>query len=666
MSAALPFHQQSRDPESHFKLHWFAAMLRLRGLLPTPDNENGLGFLNGYYEELDAFGFQTSGPSAEARWERLLAAWENSFGGHLPLRALRESCALDGLAMTLLFTAGLVEEDVRFGQLFEVLNQVPGEWRPTFGLLTMVTDDESARQALLALLAAGLLVPGNVDAPRARWTLQVPTVLWDSMRGGDAPAIEWARHVPVEALPRPDELVLETDTRNALGHLPRLLAGGRQGLVVVRGPRGGGRRTLLRAAARSLGRGVLELNERAGSAAGPLATLLNALPVVELKPSPGETVAVPKLSSYSGPIGVVAPLRGGVEGGDDTITFRVGVPDIACRAALWASSLGVDSERARSLALRYRTPSGTIRTVAERARTECRLAGRSSPTTEDVARAFDGQRADTLERLSHRVRVAGDWGDLAVAESTARELTLLESRCRHRERLLDYVAAPLAAGLTPGVRALLTGPSGTGKTLAARLLASVLGKELYALDLSVVVNKYLGETEKNLESVLCQAEERDVVLLLDEGDALLTRRTDVQTSNDRYANLETNYLLQRLESYEGILLVTTNASERIDAAFKRRMDVVIEFRAPDPVERWQIWRLHLPGGHQVSDELLGELASRCELKGGQIRNASLHASLLALRDDRAVGDRDVEAAVQREYMKAAQVCPLRIAEAVGG
>ena len=96
------------------------------------------------------------------------------------------------------------------------------------------------------------------------------------------------------------------------------------------------------------------------------------------------------------------------------------------------------------------------------------------------------------------------------------------------------------------------------------------------------------------------------------------------------------------------------------------MDVVIEFRAPDPVERWQIWRLHLPDGHAGERRLLGELASRCELKGGQIRNASLHASLLALRDDRAVGDRDVEAAVRREYMKAAQVCPLRIAEAVGG
>src|SRR5205085_9337809 len=130
--------------------------------------------------------------------------------------------------------------------------------------------------------------------------------------------------------------------------------------------------------------------------------------------------------------------------------------------------------------------------------------------------------------------------------------------------------------------------SGTGKTLAARLLAAALRMDLYRLDLSAVVNKYIGETEKNLNQVFARAEELDVLLLLDEGDALLTRRTDVQTSTDRYANLETNYLLQRLESFEGILIVTTNAINRIDDAFKRRMDVVVDFRPPDVAERWTI------------------------------------------------------------------------------
>jgi SpoVK/Ycf46/Vps4 family AAA+-type ATPase len=225
--------------------------------------------------------------------------------------------------------------------------------------------------------------------------------------------------------------------------------------------------------------------------------------------------------------------------------------------------------------------------------------------------------------------------------------------------LQGSVSAVLAAQLNPGVRALFSGPSGTGKTLAARLLAAVLQKDLYRLDLSAVVNKYIGETEKNLNQVFARAEELDVILLLDEGDALLTQRTDVQTANDRYANLETNYLLQRIESFSGILIVTTNAGERIDSAFQRRMDVVIDFRPPDAAERWAIWQLHLPPTHVVPQPLLEEVAHRCLLSGGQIRNAVLHATLLALDDGGIVTAGHVEAALQREYRKAGAVCPLR-------
>src|SRR5262249_20729988 len=153
------------------------------------------------------------------------------------------------------------------------------------------------------------------------------------------------------------------------------------------------------------------------------------------------------------------------------------------------------------------------------------------------------------------------------------------------------------------------------------------------LDLSGVVNKYLGETEKNLERVLEHVEALDVVLLLDEGEALLARRTDVQNANDRYANLETNYLLQRLESFDGIVVITTNAERHLDAALGRRLDVIIHFPAPGAVEREALWRAHLPGDHAVGGDLLRELAGRCALTGGQIRNAVLHSSLLAMDGD---------------------------------
>jgi SpoVK/Ycf46/Vps4 family AAA+-type ATPase len=218
---------------------------------------------------------------------------------------------------------------------------------------------------------------------------------------------------------------------------------------------------------------------------------------------------------------------------------------------------------------------------------------------------------------------------------------------------------------------LFTGASGTGKTLAAKILASVVaarhgaqsddnstGLDLYRVDLAAVVNKYIGETEKNLHQVLSRAEALDVMLLLDEGDALLGARTDVKSANDRYANLETNFLLQRLENYQGIVIITTNLSENIDQAFQRRMDVVVPFFPPQPEERLQILDLHLPRDHQVTHSLRERVALRCNLTGSQIRNAALHATLLALEDAASLHDRHLEAGIRSEYRKAGGLCPL--------
>ena len=225
--------------------------------------------------------------------------------------------------------------------------------------------------------------------------------------------------------------------------------------------------------------------------------------------------------------------------------------------------------------------------------------------------------------------------------------------------LRKHVGAGLRGQLQAGVRALFNGTSGTGKTYAARLLAAALQKDLYRLDLSTVVNKYIGETEKNLARVFSFVEELDVILLLDEGDALLTRRTDVGSANDRYANLETNYLLQRLESFEGILIVTTNANDRIDSAFQRRMDTVVEFAAPDAEERRRIWNLHLPENNEILQNRFDEIIQRCKLTGGQIRNISLHAASLALAEKSLLNSEHLESAVRREYRKMGAICPLQ-------
>ena len=654
-----------RTAESHFRLHVYAAVLGLRARLPAPDDQNGLGFLAGYYRELDLAGFAAPGPDAERRWADRLEAWEDDAA--LPLRRLRDSHGLDHLAMRLLFTAGLIEEDLRFGAIFQALNGLADEQRPTLGLLSTWTDDGAARGGLRQLLDVGLLEPGASAGPLSQQGLQVPGTLWETMASGARPAAApWAVHRAPERLPAAEDLVLPEETRAALERLPRLLGDGELRPVVVRGPRGSGRRALLGALARTLGRGLLELDgAQPPLVAGSLATLLGAVPVIELEPAPGEVADVPALGAYRGPIGLVVPARGGIRAGERALTVALEIPDIASRTIHWSQAMPASACDPAALAERFRLPAGTIRTAAQLAHAEAALAGHEAPGDGDVKAALRRLHTEALETLAKRLPVSGDWGELAVCDETAEGLAVLESRCQHRERLRDAVGESFATQLTPGVRVLLTGPSGTGKTLAARLLASVLGKELYSLDLSTVVNKYLGETEKNLDAVFSRAEELDVVLLLDEGDALMTRRTDVQTSNDRYANLETNFLLQRLESYGGILVVTTNAGERIDSAFRRRLDVVVEFRAPDAVERWAIWQLHLPAGHAVSEAMLNEAAYRCQLTGGQIRNAVLHATLLALDDGRAVDDAHVGPAVRREYRKAGAVCPLRTLTAAG-
>ena len=677
----VPFSDLDRTPANHFRLFFFAAVSHILAIASERagswrELSDRFPFLEGYAHELRGCGLTDDRfvPRAAAHWwQQAIARWEASAEMFLPIRVLQSAATLDHRAVTLLFVVALLEEDSRFGILFESLHGRVGQARPTTGLLldgsAALGDRDDVRAAVHRLHTVGLLRVLNPDAPRLQWELEIPGAVWDALRGGRSqwPA-PWARHLEPDALVPIDRLILPDTLAPTVERLPSLLSNGNVHTVIIRGPRHCGRHTILGAVARDLGRGVVHVSGAVGpedvrwKQLGVLATALNAMPVIEVEPAPGQSMAVPPLHGYTGPIGITCGRRGGIVGigTERVVTISIDVPGPSARKQHWLSELDVtafpDLDRVSE---RLRMTGGNIRRAAGLARAHAALGGRSVVTAGDVRHASGALSRDALDVVATQVRTLDDWDRVAVRDETMRDLFDLELRCRHRERLQASPTGTASFGASSGVCALFRGPSGTGKTLAARVLAGVLERDLYRLDLSSLVDKYIGETEKNLERVLSRAEELDVMLLLDEGDALLAPRTSVQSSNDRYANLETNYLLQRLESFEGILVITTNAGDRIDAAFERRMDVVVDFRQADAQERWEIWRLHLGEPNDVDPAFLADVARRCMLSGGQIRNAALYAALHAVDDGGGITTSLLDAAIRREYRKAGAVCPLR-------
>jgi hypothetical protein len=660
---------------THYRLWFFAALATL--IVRVAHHAGSFKqafetfpFLAHYANELADHGLAgVEVDEAAEHWCAAVHAWEQAVQAHLPLRALRQALTLSDDDILLLMTAALPEEDARFGALFAQLNGAAGLRRPTVGLMaSWWASDADVHATIRQLFASGLLTPADTSLPRADWALAIPGLLWDALRG-DAmgkPAV-WGQHRSLSLLLPLDQLLLEPAQHAACQRMAQALARGTAQAVVVHGPQANGRRTLLGALARQCGRSMLEVDAQAAPdderwrLVGPLATLLGAMPVLVFAPGPGETIAVPVLPGYDGPVGMATNRHGGLSGPvlQQALHLDLSLPTPALRASHWQRALGgMPCEDLEHIAASWRLTSGNIHRTAALAIAQAGVDQRATLGAADVQAAARRLHRESLETIAQWVQGSGDWRLLAAPPHTLADLRGAALRCQHRERLSQAAAGP-AAGGPPGVRVLFKGPSGTGKSLAARLLANMLGKDLYRLDLSAVVNKYIGETEKNLERAFSCAEELDVMLLLDEGDALLTRRTDVGSANDRYANSETNYLLQRIESFSGVLVITTNAGERIDSAFARRMDVVVDFPLPQADERLAIWALHLPARHAVSEATLQDVAQRCALSGGQIRNAALHAGLLALDAGTPVNDAGLLTAVRREYRQSGGVCPLR-------
>ncbi|MFE4451937.1 ATP-binding protein [Streptomyces sp. NPDC056796] len=293
---------------------------------------------------------------------------------------------------------------------------------------------------------------------------------------------------------------------------------------------------------------------------------------------------------------------------------------------------------------------------------------RASRAAQDLA-AFEGtglsaahlrlaarqQSASGLERHARRIRPDVGWGDLVLPDAPLAQLRELVLRAQHRDRVLGDWRLSAGGGRGRGVVALFAGDSGTGKTLSAEVVAGELGLDLYVVQLPSIVDKYVGETEKNLERIFTEADRTDAVLLFDEADAVFGKRSEVSSSNDRHANMESAYLLQRLESFDGIALLTTNLRSNIDDAFTRRLDLVVDFPFPDEQQRLALWRhslAHVPCADDIDP---ASCAADFELAGGSIRSAVVTAAYAAAGRGDGVSSADLLAGAQREYRKAGRL-----------
>ncbi|MES1242777.1 MAG: ATP-binding protein [Acidobacteriota bacterium] len=277
----------------------------------------------------------------------------------------------------------------------------------------------------------------------------------------------------------------------------------------------------------------------------------------------------------------------------------------------------------------------------------------------DYAERFIGGKV-RVPRLSmrfpaQRLETALEWQDVVLPPRTLAEIRDLENWVRHGDVLMNEWN--MRHKLRPGCRALFFGPPGTGKTLMATVLGKATGRQVYKVDLSMVVSKYIGETEKNLAGLLDRAEHKEWILFFDEADALFGKRTQVRDAHDRYANQEVSFLLQRIETYNGLVILASNLANHVDEAFARRFEHLVHFPMPRHNERLLLWKKGLPGPASLESGIdLPQIAMRYELSGGMIMNVIRYASLQAIaRGERVLRHQDLLDGVRREYAKESRV-----------
>ena len=320
-----------------------------------------------------------------------------------------------------------------------------------------------------------------------------------------------------------------------------------------------------------------------------------------------------------------------------SISFAIHMPDIAQRSRLWADATETEARGTASdvdadlLANKFQLTGGAIRSVCREAAARAALRDSDDVVSlADIEAAARSQSNQGLRRLTQKINCIHDWPDLVLPGRCIRQLREVCSSEKFRHIVYSQWGYYRRLAQGKGLDVLFCGPSGTGKTMAAGIIARALSLDLYKIDLSSVVSKYIGETEKQLSQIFQEAGSSNAILFFDEADALFGKRSEVKDAHDRYANVEVAYLLQKMEEYEGIVILATNFRRNMDDAFTRRMHHIVEFPFPDAALRERIWKGLIPAGAPLdADVNFGFLARQFELSGGNIRNVALAAAFLA-------------------------------------
>ena len=606
--------------------------------------------------------------ASEPADERLLAEVEREAdqaelaGADLRLRRLARAFELTNLDVEVLLVALAPDLDARFEQLYGYLNDDVTRRRATAGLalaLCGVPEAAASGRSVFAtdgpLVTGGLMVVEDLERPFLSRPIRVPDRVTSHLLGDDRPDPALSDAL-VPAPPAVD---------TGIDAVARALSAG-AAVTYLRERLGSAGLSMACTAAARIGRrtAVLDLRRFAGRVdgaelaavavrearlldavlvGGPLDAVAEHREVIRVLTAPPAQVLLAGSVSWDPSWSRATPLLLDVAG-----------PTATQRSALWRACLDgqlpteLDPEAAT---VQFLLSPEQIARAASTATLHAAVRG-TKLTEADLRHGARAQNAVGLGRLARRIEPAVGWTDLVLPENTEARLREIAVRARHRSRVLEDWCMRPGGARGRGVTALFAGDSGTGKTMSAEVIAGDLGLDLYTVDLSSVIDKYVGETEKNLERIFTEAAGVNAVLLFDEADAIFGKRSEVRDAHDRYANIESAYLLQRMESFDGLAILATNLRANLDEAFTRRLDLVVDFPLPDVTHRRALWDRSLGTRIPRSEDLDLDFCARAfELSGGHIRSAVVAAAYRAAKEDRAVMTVDLVAGVYREYQK---------------